>query len=303
MNIFASQAGSPWALAIHGGAGGRVEELSVQGDGEYEEGLAGAYRAGARVLDEGGTALDAVCAAVVLLEDNPLFNAGRGSALRSDGSIETDAAVMSGAGLAGAVAAIGCARNPVTVARRVMEDGTSVLRTSISAETIRSWGLTVADQDYFRTPGRIAQLKNVQAGRIPAQTHGTVGAVAMDDAGRLAAATSTGGMVNQFTGRIGDSPILGAGTYARDGVVAVSCTGSGEAFIKGVVAHEIAARVRHTGAALADAVRDVLDEEVGGRGVTGGVIAVGADGSVVVAHNSPAMFAAFGQNTGITVWS
>ncbi|MGB4137043.1 MAG: isoaspartyl peptidase/L-asparaginase [Microbacterium sp.] len=302
MNLFASPSGSPWALAIHGGAGGRVEELGVQGDGEYEEGLADAYRAGARVLEDGGTAVDAVCAAVTALEDNPLFNAGRGSALRSDGSIETDAAVMSG-GRAGAVAVLGCARNPVMVARRVMEDGSAVLRTNISAETIRSWGLDTVEQEYFVTPGRSAQLDNVRAGRIPAQTHGTVGAVAMDRAGRLAAATSTGGMVNQAAGRIGDSPLVGAGTYARDGVVAVSCTGSGEAFIQGVVAHEISARVRHTGATLADAVRDVLDEEVGGRGATGGIIAVGADGQVVVAHNSPAMFAATGRGADVTVWS
>lgn len=303
MNVCVTPAGAPWALAVHGGAGGRVEELGVQGDGAYEEGLAVAYRAGARVLDAGGTALDAVCAAVVALEDDPLFNAGRGSALRCDGSIETDAAVMTGSGRAGAVAAIGSARNPVVAARHVMEDGTSVLRTNLSAETLRSWGLEVAEQDYFRTPGRIEQLENLQAGRIPAQTHGTVGAVAMDREGSLAAATSTGGMVNQSNGRIGDSPLVGAGTYARDGVVAVSCTGSGEAFIQGVVAHEIAARVRHAGVPLADAVRDVLDEEVGGRGATGGIIAVGGDGRVVVAHNSPAMFAAFDRGTGLTVWS
>lgn len=302
MNVFATPSGSPWALAIHGGAGGRVEELGVQGDGEYEEGLAAAYAAGSRVLDDGGTALDAVCAAVIALEDNPLFNAGRGSALRCDGSIETDAAVMSG-GRAGAVAAIGSARNPITLARRVMEEGKAVLRTNISAETIRSWGLDAVEPEYFRTPGRIAQLDNVQAGRIPAQTHGTVGAVAMDREGRLAAATSTGGMVNQAVGRIGDSPLVGAGTYARDNVVAVSCTGSGEAFIQGVVAHEVAARVRYLDADLADAVRDVLEEEVGGRGVTGGIIAVGADGQVVIAHNSPAMFAATGRGADITVWS
>lgn len=302
MNVFAYPASASWSLAIHGGAGGRVEELGVQGDGEYEEGLAEAYRAGALILEAGGTALDAVCAAVVALEDNPLFNAGRGSALRHDGSIQTDAAVMSG-GRAGAVAAIECARNPVTVARRVMENGSAVLRASIPAETIEEWGLELADQEYFRTPGRIAQLDNVQAGRIPAQKHGTVGAVAIDREGRLAAATSTGGMVNQVIGRIGDSPLVGAGTYARDGVVAVSCTGAGEAFIQGVVAHEIAARVRHGGADLADAVRDVLDEEVGGRGATGGIIAVGADGRVVVAHNSPAMFAATAAEGGVTVWS
>ncbi|OJU41288.1 MAG: isoaspartyl dipeptidase with L-asparaginase activity [Microbacterium sp. 69-10] len=302
MNVFESPGGHAWSLAIHGGAGGRVEELGVQGDGEYEQGLADAHRVGARVLEDGGSALDAVCAAVAALEDNPLFNAGRGSALRRDGSIETDAAVMFG-GRAGAVAALGSARNPVAVARRIMEDHAAVLRTGVTEEAVRSWGLETADTDYFLTPGRIAQLDNVQAGRIPAQTHGTVGAVAMDRNGRLAAATSTGGMVNQVPGRIGDTPLVGAGTYARDGVVAVSCTGSGEAFIQGVVAHEIAARVRHAGADLADAVRDVLHEEVGGRGVTGGIIAVGADGRVVVAHNSPAMFAATGRGADVTVWS
>ncbi|GAB7005654.1 isoaspartyl peptidase/L-asparaginase [Nocardioides sp. AN3] len=265
----------------------------MQGDGDYEAGLRSAYDAGARVLDSGGISLDAVCAAVCILEDNPLFNAGRGSAVRCDGSIEMDAAVMSGSGRAGALAATRWARNPVTAARRIMEDGDCVLRAMVPAEEIAAWGLQIADQAYFSTPGRVAQMTSVQAGLLVPQQHGTVGAVACDTAGRLAAATSTGGTVNQVPGRIGDTPIIGGGTYARDGVAAISCTGYGEAFIQGVVAHEIASRVRHAGQDLAASVRDVLDQEVGGRGATGGLVAVAADGRVVVAHNSPAMFAVF----------
>lgn len=291
--IYSAMVQQEWSLALHGGAGGWVEELAVQGEGEYEEGLRRAYDAGRDVLARGGSAVDAVCATVTVLEDDPLFNAGRGSALRQDGSIEMDAAVMSGSGRAGAVAASRWARNPVLAARRVMEEGSCVLRARVSREAIEEWGLPTVEQDYFVTPGRLAQLRNVQAGLIEPQRHGTVGAVARDRSGRVAAATSTGGTVNQRVGRIGDSPIIGSGTYARDSVVAVSCTGYGEAFMQGVVAHEIAARIRYAGQSLADAVVGVLKEEIGARNATGGVIAVGGNGDVVVAHNSPAMFAAF----------
>jgi beta-aspartyl-peptidase (threonine type) len=147
--------------------------------------------------------------------------------------------------------------------------------------------------EYFRTPARLQQLRNVQARTLEASRHGTVGAVALDASGRLAAATSTGGMVNQNEGRVGDTPIVGAGTYARDGVVAISCTGEGEAFIKGVVAHDIAARMRYLGQPLPIAVAATVEEELTRNGAMGGLVAVGADGRVTVAHNSPAMFSAY----------
>ena len=282
-----------WALVLHGGAGGRVEELTLDARGSYAEGLGRAYKAGADVLAAGGAALDAVCAAVEQLEDDPLFNAGRGAALTSAGTAELDACVMAGDGRAGAVTACRHARNPVFAARKVMEETPAVLLVSPDLDRLSGWGLVTVEPEYFVTPARQQQLRNVQDRLLEPSRHGTVGAVAIDVGGHVAAATSTGGMVNQSEGRVGDTPIVGAGTYARDGVVAISCTGEGEAFIKGVVAHDIAARVRYLGTPLAGAVEATITEELTAHGASGGLIAVAGDGTVVVAHNSPAMFAAY----------
>jgi L-asparaginase / beta-aspartyl-peptidase len=282
------------SLALHGGAGGRVEELTLEGRAPYGEGLLAAYSAGWQVLASGGSALDAVCASVEVLENDPLFNAGRGAALTATGQAELDASVMTGTGLAGAVAASKHARNPVRVARAVMEHTDHALIVDPDVEFLERYGLAVVERDYFITEARRQQLERVLNGRAVAARHGTVGAVARDASGRVAAATSTGGMVGQADGRVGDSPIIGAGVYARDGVVAISGTGHGEAFIRGVVAYDIAARIRYAGAGLATAVRETLEQELGQRGSTGGIIAVGGDGRIVVAHNSPAMFSARG---------
>lgn len=282
------------SLALHGGAGGRVEELALAGRAPYQQGLLAAYRAGWRVLAAGGDALDAVCASVQVLEDDPLFNAGRGAALTATGHAELDASVMTGAGHAGAVAACKYARNPVRLARAVMEQTDHVLIVDPDVEFLKRHGAEVAERGYFITEPRQQQLSRLLAGRVPADRHGTVGAVARDAAGRVAAATSTGGMAGQADGRVGDSPIVGAGVYARDDVAAISCTGHGEAFIRGVVAYDVAARIRYAGAGLAEAVRQAIDQELAGRGSTGGLVAVGGDGRVVVAHNSPAMFSARG---------
>jgi beta-aspartyl-peptidase (threonine type) len=293
MEIFeaAPPPGGGPSLALHGGAGGRVEELARA---PYEQGLVAAYRAGWRVLAAGGDALDAVCASVEVLEDDPMFNAGCGAALTASGHAELDASVMTGSGLAGAVAASRYARNPVRAARAVMEHTGHVLIAGPDAGFARRYGLQVAEPGYFVTGPRRQQLDRVLAGRAVAARHGTVGAVARGADGRVAAATSTGGMAGQADGRVGDSPIVGAGTYARDGVAAISCTGDGEAFIRGVVAYDVAARIRYAGAGLADAVRGTFEEELAGRGATGGLVAVGGDGRIVVAHNSPAMFSARG---------
>nr|WP_246214427.1 isoaspartyl peptidase/L-asparaginase [Modestobacter muralis] len=278
---------------MHGGAGGRVEELSLEEAGTYSEGLTAAYQAGAAVLAAGGSALDAVCATVERLEDDPLFNAGRGAALTSEGTAELDACVMTGDGRAGAIAASQFARNPVHAARKVLEETPAVLLIAPTAGRIADWGLRTVTPDHFTTPARQQQLRRVQEGLLAGSRHGTVGAVAVDVHGRVAAATSTGGMVNQSEGRVGDTPVVGAGTYARDGVGAISCTGEGEAFIQGVVAHDVAARVRYLGVGLAEAITGTVAAELAPRGATGGLIAVGADGAIVVAHNSPAMFAAY----------
>ena len=285
-----------WALVLHGGAGGRVEELTLDVRGAYTEGLTRAHTAGADVLAAGGSALDAVCATVEQLEDDPLFNAGRGAALTAAGTAELDACVMTGDGRAGAITACRYARNPVLAARKVMEETSAVLLVDPSEARLLDWELATVPPEYFLTPARQQQLRNVQARTVEASRHGTVGAVALDAQGRLAAATSTGGMVNQNEGRVGDTPI-GAGTYARDGVVPISCTGEGEAFIKGVVAHDVASRMRYLGEPLPAAVGATVEEELAGHGAMGGLIAVGADGRVTGAHNSPAMFSAYHDGT------
>jgi len=298
MQLFeVAPAASGWALVLHGGAGGRVEELTLDARGSYAEGLTRAYKAGADVLGAGGPALDAVCAAVEQLEDDPLFNAGRGAALTSAGTAELDACVMTGDGRAGAVTACRHARNPVFAARKVMEETPAVLLVAPDLDRLTEWDLATVEPEYFVTPARQQQLANVQARTLEPARHGTVGAAAIDVHGRVAAATSTGGMVNQSEGRVGDTPIVGAGTYARDGVVAISCTGEGEAFIRGVVAYDVAARVRYLGLPLADAIKATVTKELTDRGASGGLIAVGSDGRVVVAHNSPAMFAAYSDGT------
>lgn len=286
-------AAAGYGLVLHGGAGGRVEELALEEQGTYAEGLARAHRAGTAVLDGHGSALDAVCAAVEELENDPLFNAGRGAALTAGGEAELDASVMTGDGAAGAVACSRHAKNPVFAARQVMERTRHVLLVSPSEELIAGWGLQTVDPDYFVTEPRRRQLARVRSARLAASRHGTVGAVARDRDGHVAAATSTGGMVNQSEGRVGDTPVIGAGTFARDGVVAVSCTGDGEAFMRSLVAHDISARMSYLHAGLAEAVTDTVETELTARAASGGLIAIGADGTVVVAHNSPAMFAAY----------
>jgi L-asparaginase / beta-aspartyl-peptidase len=282
------------SLALHGGAGGRVEELTLAARAPYAQGLLAAYHAGWQVLAAGGGALDAVCASTEVLENDPLFNAGRGAALTATGHAELDASVMTGSGLAGAVAASKYARNPVRLARTVMEHTEHVLIVDPDVAFLERYGLEVTERDYFITQPRKQQLDHIMDGRATAARHGTVGAVARDAGGRVAAATSTGGMAGQAEGRVGDSPIVGAGVYARDDVVAISCTGHGEAFIRGVVAYDVAARIRYTGADLAEAVRGTFEQELAQRGSTGGLVAIGGDGRIVVAHNSPAMFSARG---------
>jgi beta-aspartyl-peptidase (threonine type) len=282
------------ALALHGGAGGRIEELSSESRVAFEAGLSEAHAAGTAILCAGGSALDAVCATVEQLENNPLFNAGRGAALTSDGKVEHDAAVMDGEhGLAGAIATSRYAKNPVYLARRVMERSGHLFLVDPSEDLVRDWELDVAGQEYFITEARIDQLARIQARNAVGPRHGTVGAVARDNRGNVAAATSTGGMANQSEGRVGDSPIIGAGTYARNGLGAVSCTGDGEAFIRGVVAYDIAARMRYLGSGLADAVTKTVETELTAKSASGGLVSVDAAGRVVVAHNSPTMFAAY----------
>ena len=285
-----------YAIAIHGGAGAMPRAaLSIEREEHYRHGLTAALDSGYAILERGGSSLDAVTAAVRILEDDPLFNAGHGAALTRDGAAELDAAIMDGRQLrAGAVASVRHVRNPIDLARRVMEKSRHVLLVGAGAEEFAlEEHFALVPNHYFRTAERLAQLQAEQRGErvseILPSSRGTVGAVALDSAGNLAAATSTGGMTNKRPGRVGDSPIIGAGTYARNGVCAVSATGHGEYFIRAVAAHHVCAAVQYRGLTLEQAVRELLGI-LGGMGGDGGLIAVGADGTLVLEFNSGGMF-------------
>ncbi len=275
----------PWSLVIHGGSGGMTREtLDADTQAACRTGLTEALAAGAAVLGSGGMAIDAVEAAVRILEDDPNFNAGRGAVFTADGSIELDAAIMA-AGRAGAVAATTRTRHPVSLARAVMESSPHVLLGGAGADAFAlEHGLEQVDPEYFRTPARWQALQAMRASAAAggplfdkALKFGTVGAVARDRAGGLAAATSTGGLTAKRWGRIGDSPLIGAGTWA-DGAVAISATGSGEDFIRAAAGHEISARMRHLGESAAAATAAVLATIRAGGG-DGGIIFMGAESS------------------------
>lgn len=325
------------SIAIHGGAGGVPAELFAKDKGaRYTASLGAALDAGFTILDRGGSSLDAVTAAVRTLEDDPLFNAGHGAALTREGWAELDAAVMEGKDQrAGAVASVRHVKNPVELARRVMEKSRHVLLVSTGAEEFAlEEGIPLVANLYFRTDERRFQLASEQQGRsvsdlmpapgggaassgsrtgsvseatgggnvrgpqAPVGWMGTVGAVAFDAQGNLAAATSTGGMTNKRQGRVGDSPIIGAGTYAKNGVCAVSATGHGEYFIRAVAAHHIASAVEYRNLSLEAAVRELIHSRIPSLGGSGGVIACGARGEIVMDFNTEGMFRATRDSTG-----
>jgi beta-aspartyl-peptidase (threonine type) len=289
-----------FAIAIHGGAGTLPRaEMSAEAEARYRSGLKEAIDAGFAILQDGGSSLDAVTRAVVLLEDNPLFNAGKGAVFTLDGRNELDASIMDGSTLnAGAVCGVTRIRNPVELARAVMEKSAHVMLAGAGAEEFASdQGFAFVPQSYFYTPERWRQLERIRGGdadlsALTISHVGTVGAVALDDRGRLAAATSTGGMTGKRYQRIGDSPIIGAGTYADDRSCAVSATGHGEVFIRLAVAHDICARMRFGGRSLTQAVREVVLGDLPPRGGEGGVIAVDARGEIAIEFNSEGMFRA-----------
>lgn len=285
------------AIAIHGGAGTLPRAaMTPERDQAYRAGLAAALDAGYAVLDGGGTSLDAVTTAVRILEDDPLFNAGRGAVLTADGIAELDASIMDGRTLAaGAVAGLRHVRNPIELARAVMEHSSHVMLIGGGAEEFAlERGMAPVPNEYFHTETRRLQLQRaLPGGGGPVNelsALGTVGAVALDQDGNLAAATSTGGMTAKRYGRVGDSPIIGAGTYADNAGCAVSATGHGEFFIRTVVAHDICARVAYAGATLAEAADAVVMGRLRQMGGEGGIIAVDARGNVVMPFNSEGMF-------------
>lgn len=297
-----------YALAIHGGAGTlRRGDMTVEREALYRAGLARAVAAGRDVLAPGGGALDAVTRAVCALEDDPLFNAGRGAVFTRAGTQEMDAAVMDGRDRrAGAVAGIFGPRNPILAARAVMESSPHVLLIGDGAMSFcHEARLEFAEAAYFFTESRwaalTATLAQEEAGLVDtdeSRRHGTVGAVARDRYGNLAAATSTGGMTGKLPGRVGDSPIIGAGTYADNATCAISATGHGEFFIRYAAAHEIAARMAHGGQSLTDAAKAVVGE-LGRVGGSGGVVAVGRDGTLTLPFNCTGMYRGYVRDDGI----
>lgn len=295
---------SPIGIAIHGGCGAlKREELSDAEWAASKEALRRSLRAGWDILTRGGSALDAVEAAVVVMEDSPSFNAGHGAALNTAGFHELDASIMDGATLrAGGVSCVKRIRNPVRAARAIMEDGEWV---NFAGEGADDWaeraGLEMVPNAYFTTQRRIDALKKLKALEASnaahkaseGEKHGTVGAVALDRSGHLAAATSTGGFNNKPVARVSDSSVIGAGTYARDGVCAVSCTGKGEFFIRLVAGHEIASRMDYRGQSLKDATDGVVFGDMKKWANGAGLCAIDVQGNAVVPYNTLGMYRGF----------
>ncbi|WP_398497895.1 isoaspartyl peptidase/L-asparaginase family protein [Variovorax sp.] len=301
-------------IAIHGGAGTiSAGTTTPEQAAAYHEALRHIVATAQAALLQGASALDATCLAVELLEDCPLFNAGHGAVFTHDETHELDAAVMDGATLAaGAVAGVCHVRRPVRLARAVLEDGAHVLLAGAGAEAFaRECGLEMVEPSYFSTEARRQQLHRVRdTGRVVVdhegaamaslahapldedRKFGTVGAVALDMHGHLAAATSTGGMTNKRVGRVGDSPLIGAGTYADDATAAVSCTGSGEMFIRIAAAHDLCARMAYAGATLEAAAYTVVMKSLSAIGGTGGLIAVDRHGNLALPFNTEGMYRA-----------
>ncbi|HEY3601893.1 MAG TPA: isoaspartyl peptidase/L-asparaginase [Chthoniobacterales bacterium] len=284
-----------FGMVIHGGAG-TIErgEMTPPKEQAYRAGLEQALKAGYVVLERGASSLDAVEAAVRVLEDNPLFNAGKGAVFTHQGTNELDASIMDGKTLnAGAVAAVQHIRNPISLARLVMEKSPHVMLVGEGAEAFgKQMGVPFVDQKYFYTEERWQALQKAKASPTPVSDkdrHGTVGAVALDKAGNLAAATSTGGITNKQFGRVGDSPIIGAGTYANNETCAVSCTGDGEYFIRIDVAHDVSAMMQYRKMPVKEAAQAAI-AKVGKLGGGGGLIAIDRNGHFAMPFNTSGMY-------------
>lgn len=312
-NTSATGHGRP-VLAIHGGAGTLLRSaMSQDAAAQYTSALDGVLRAGQQRLQQGESALDVVVQAVRELEECELFNAGRGAVYTAAGTHELDACVMAGEGLrAGAVAGLRTTRNPVLAARAVLEHSEHVMFVGPAADLFAArQGLEQVPHGWFGTPQRLQQLqraKALAAGVVldhdgqaavvntvnapldESQKFGTVGAVALDAAGHLAAATSTGGMTNKQAGRVGDTPLIGAGCYANDATVAVSCTGTGEPFMRALAAHDVSALMAYAGLPLAAATERVVMETLPALGGRGGLIAIDAQGEVSMPFNTEGMY-------------
>ena len=299
----------PIAIAIHGGAGTLIKgEMTPAKEQAYKTQLQLATETGYRLLENGKSAIEAVETAVKILEDTPLFNAGKGSVFTAEGKHEMDAAIMNGENLkAGAVSLIFGIKNPISLAREVMQNSDHVFLAGEGAiEFAKLHGYKIENEDYFYDEYRFKQWEEVKGTAHFQLDHstkkdskfGTVGAVACDTFGNLAAATSTGGMTNKKWGRIGDSPIIGSGTYANNKTCAVSCTGSGEYFLRGVVAYDVSCLIEYKGLSLEEATSTVIFERLKNLGGDGGLIAVNAQGEIATPFNTEGMYRAYKTSSG-----
>lgn len=286
-NLQANHDAKTWAIAVHGGAGGDPSKWTDAQKEARRRGMTNALQVGQTILENGGTALDAVEQTIRVLEDNPAFNAGRGAVLTSEKKAELDAAIMDGSQRAcGAVASVTVVRNPISLARSVMNETRHVLLIGPGGDRFaETQQVDLVDQDYFRlTPDESDQsLYLTRDGSYL----GTVGCVALDQSGNLAAGTSTGGLSGKMPGRVGDSPIIGAGTFADNGTCAISATGVGEEFIRNAIAYDVSAQMRYAGKDVSEAVKNAIYVTL--KPDTGGLIAVGKDGTISMEHNTPGM--------------
>ncbi len=296
-----------YAIVIHGGAGNITPEyLPVDKQNEYKDVLNKAMERGLQILENDGSSLDAVENVIRMLEDSPLFNAGKGAVFTHEGKNELDASIMDGANLnAGAVAGVRSVKNPISAARKVMEESEHVLLACEGAEKFaKEKGLQIVSPDYFFSVSRFESLlrslekEGVNADSLKLRKMGTVGCVALDKSGNLCAGTSTGGRTNKKFGRIGDSPVIGAGNYANNATCGVSATGHGEYFIRYVVGHEISALMKYKGMTVQEAAKTVIHEQLKPVGGDGGVVCLDRYGEYAMEFNTSGMFRAYGNSKG-----
>lgn len=320
VNLFSQEKAKPlnkdFALVIHGGAGTILKSnMSPELEKAYTDKLTEALKAGYDTLSKGGTSLDAIVVSIKILEDSPLFNAGKGSVFTADGKNEMDAAIMDGKTLkAGSVAGVRTIKNPITAARCVMEKSQHVMMVGAGAEKFaKTCKCEFADTSYFFEQKRLNQLQKIKKEEktqldhgsltpteYPDQKFGTVGVAALDRFGNIAAGTSTGGMTNKKYGRVGDAPIIGAGTYANNKTCAISCTGHGEFFMRVVVAHDVSALMEYKGLSLEKAADEVVNKKLKEMGGDGGLIGIDAKGNITMPFNSAGMYRGYMKSDGKT---
>jgi beta-aspartyl-peptidase (threonine type) len=292
-----------YALVLHGGAGTILKKnMDAAKEKAYRDKLTEALKRGEGILNDGGSSLDAVQAVIEVLEDSPLFNAGRGAVFTAEGKNEMDASIMDGSNRnAGAVAGVTTIKHPIAAARAVMTQSKHVMLSGRGAETFAAQhGLEIVSPVYFWTQRRWDALKKMKEKESDAEAkeHGTVGCVALDKDGNIAAGTSTGGLTGKLWGRIGDSPIIGAGTYASNETCGVSCTGQGEYFIRNVVAYDLAALMKYRGMSLQEAAKSIVHGELMQQHAEGGLIALDKDGNIAMEFNTPGMYRGFVKSGG-----